>query len=70
VGAHVAEVVEYVGGTDPIAAGFKPYNYVSATTVLNQDGTALEAWGMRTHSQGHYIHGLNWWQKRAAMRNG
>jgi hypothetical protein len=30
----------------------------------------LEAWGMRTHSQGHYLHSLNWWQKRAAMRNG
>jgi hypothetical protein len=69
-GAHVARVVEYVGGADPIAAGFAPHNEVSATSVLNEDGTGLEAWAVRTHSQGHYIHGLNWWQKRAALRNG
>jgi hypothetical protein len=69
-GAHVAKVVEYIGGADPIAAGFAPYNDVSATTVLSEDGAALEAWAVRTHSQGHYIHRLNWWQKRAALRNG
>jgi hypothetical protein len=64
------KVVEYVGGADPLAAAFTPYNDVSATTVFNEDGTQLESWAVRTHSQGHYIHGLNWWQKRAAMRNG
>jgi len=69
-GAHVARVVEYVGGADPLAAGFAPYNDVSATTVFNENATVLEAWGMRTRSQGHYIHGLNWWQKRLALRNG
>src|SRR5580658_3277291 len=49
---HVAKVVEYAGGADPIEAGFSPYNDVSATTVFNEDGTALEAWGIALTARG------------------
>ena len=69
-GTHIANVVEYVGGADPLAAGFTPYNDVSATTAFDDDATALESWTIRTRSQGHYIHGLNWWQKRLALSSG
>jgi hypothetical protein len=69
-GSHIQRVVEYAGGADPVTEGFAPYNDVSATTGLSADGTALESWSIRSRSQGHYLHRLNWWQKRLALQNG
>jgi hypothetical protein len=70
LGSHIDRVVDHTAGDDPISEDFTPRNDVSATVVYNEDATAMESWSILTHTQGHYLHELNWWQKRSAIRNG
>jgi len=58
------------GLNDPLEQGFVVHEDVKSAVELTPDGTGIQAWEVRTHSQGFYGHRLNRSQISLAMTRG